>query len=276
MESNKNYLEFLDKRMENYKKEIIKNTGSSIISKKSQWLLDKVKKYYLDLNVQGENTYREFIQFTKGYKVGNKLLDYGSGAGALACVFGEKGYEVFGVDPDIDSVNMAKLRNCNSNVSFHLLENDVLPFEDNKFDIITSKSVIEHVENKEKYFDEVVRVLKDDGIFYIAYNCNKWFYLEHHALLPMYKCLNGRENAILENYKFQPYWKIQPQTYNELKKLLDKKNFKYKIIPGRFIISDKYIGRVLNKISVLILGSIGILKYVCSGWVVIAQKKAND
>lgn len=42
-----------------------------------------------------------------------------------------------------------------------------LPFRDNVFDAILSQAVIEHVKEPQTYVDEVYRVLKPGGVFYV-------------------------------------------------------------------------------------------------------------
>ena len=44
------------------------------------------------------------------------------------------------------------------------IESEKLPFEDNVFDVIYSKSFIEHLYYPERYLEEAYRVLKPDGI----------------------------------------------------------------------------------------------------------------
>jgi len=50
-----------------------------------------------------------------------------------------------------------------------------LPFDDNSFDVVTSLWVLEHLENPEKVFNEINRVLKPGGFFMFA-TPNKTFF----------------------------------------------------------------------------------------------------
>jgi len=194
--------------------------------------------------------------------------------GGVVAVFEAAGFCAGGVDPDGTSISMGlnakTVTGAKLNIQ-QIISNDI-PFKDGEFDIVLSKSALEHVEDKKKYVSEAIRVLKPGGIFYIAYNCNRYFYLEHHSLLPIYKCINGRESAILKSFGFQPYWKITPQNYFEFRELLEDTGLKFKIIPGRTVISSSLLGRVLNKVISVALDVIMIRKFVCSGWVAVVYK----
>jgi ubiquinone/menaquinone biosynthesis C-methylase UbiE len=99
-------------------------------------------------------------------------------------VFAEPSFDVTGVDPDDASIVMGNSvsESLKKKPKLVHLESDALPFNDKSFDLVTSKSVLERVVNKPKYLEEALRILKTRGSFYIAYNCNKWFYLEYHSL----------------------------------------------------------------------------------------------
>lgn len=52
------------------------------------------------------------------------------------------------------------------------LEN--LKFEDNYFDLLVCINVLDHVENVDKCFDEIYRVLKKDGLFVLGQDLTDW------------------------------------------------------------------------------------------------------
>ena len=75
------------------------------------------------------------------YKKTGKLLDIGSGRGDFLGAFSQLGYEVAGVDISPLSAAGAgtyMIKTCN-------LECEPLPFPENEFDFVFSKSVIEHL-----------------------------------------------------------------------------------------------------------------------------------
>ena len=98
-----------------------------------------------------------------GLKPGKKFLEIGCGRGEHLSLFEKQGLDVVGVDMSPTAPKLSPtLKVYTSNV-----EDAGLPFEDDTFDIVYSKSVIEHFKNPEKYMSEAIRVLKPGGLFLI-------------------------------------------------------------------------------------------------------------
>ena len=98
-----------------------------------------------------------FIYTNKSPKT---LLDIGSGKGSALVGFKRRGLEVNGIDKRDECLEILSdfdIRDCN-------LENEKFPFEDNTFDYVYSKSVLEHVYNTQNIIEETYRVLKPGGI----------------------------------------------------------------------------------------------------------------
>lgn len=91
---------------------------------------------------------------------GKTLLDMGSGKGNYLVGFSRLGFSVKGLDKRKECVKVLAdfdIRECD-------LEKDRFPFEDNSFDYIFSKSVLEHVYNTDHVVREIYRVLKPGAI----------------------------------------------------------------------------------------------------------------
>jgi len=94
-----------------------------------------------------------------GVQPGQRLLDVGCGRGEFLSGFIACGAKGYGVDR-----SRAAERYCpEAELSTADLENDDLPFEDNFFDVVYSKSVIEHFYYPERFVQEIYRVLKPGG-----------------------------------------------------------------------------------------------------------------
>ena len=93
-------------------------------------------------------------------KPGMKMLEPGCGRGEFLNNFKDLGLEAVGVDISPEAVTYEQ----GLDVKLCDIENEKLPFEDNVFDIVYSKSFIEHLYYPEKYLEEAFRVLKPGGI----------------------------------------------------------------------------------------------------------------
>lgn len=103
-----------------------------------------------------------------GMQPGHKLLDIGCGRGEFLRGFINCGVQGFGVDRSRAAQKycpQADLRTAD-------LETSPLPFDDNTFDVVYSKSVIEHFYYPEKLVKEIYRVLKPGGL--VITLCPDW------------------------------------------------------------------------------------------------------
>ena len=76
-----------------------------------------------------------------------RILDLGCGTDHFSKACRARGYEAEGIDID----------RCD-------LEKDALPYEDERFDVVTQLALIEHINNTENLMRETHRVLKPGGI----------------------------------------------------------------------------------------------------------------
>ena len=104
------------------------------------------------------------------FKKGDKFLDIGCGRGEFLRGFIDCGVQGHGVDR-----SRTAERYC-PEAELHTadLENEELPYPDNHFDVIYSKSVIEHFYYPEKLVKEMFRVLKPGGLLITM--CPDWEY----------------------------------------------------------------------------------------------------
>ena len=61
-------------------------------------------------------------------------------------------------------------RDTGLQVDWRIVKDEVLPFENNSFDLVSSFSVIEHQKDKQLAIDEVIRVLKPGGTFALSFD----------------------------------------------------------------------------------------------------------
>jgi len=95
-----------------------------------------------------------------GLKKGMLMLEPGCGRGEFLNNFKDLGLEVYGLDISTEATkfeNGLDVKVCD-------VESESLPFDDNTFDVLYSKSFIEHLHKPEKYLEEAYRVLKPGGL----------------------------------------------------------------------------------------------------------------
>ena len=135
--------------------------------------LDTEKKDYLDIKYDKNdkpltNFPEKLIQYLVDrfqLKPDSKILELGCGRCETLQAFSNMGFSTFGVDSSEKAKEYASKSITEVKVSD--LENDELPFSSEQFDIIFSKSVIEHISNPSLLMKEISRTLKPKGILII-------------------------------------------------------------------------------------------------------------
>jgi len=84
-----------------------------------------------------------------------KILEIGAGDGYMSKLLSKAGYDVTSTDPSPRMPLEFDVHNMNVNN---------LEFEDSSYDIVISSNVIEHIDDLEKAFSEMKRVLKNEGV----------------------------------------------------------------------------------------------------------------
>ena len=118
-------------------------------------------------------------------KPDDKLIDVGCGRGEMQNAFSQFGIECYGID---SAFSAAK-----SDIKVELVDvsKETIPYADNYFDAVFSKSVIEHILDPLFMLSEILRTIKPGGIFIVLTpdwnSCMKLFYEDPthiHPYLP--------------------------------------------------------------------------------------------
>jgi SAM-dependent methyltransferase len=104
---------------------------------------------------------------------GMQILDVGVGTGEIIDYFADRN-QTYGVDVEDQRVSTLS--------TFSQVTNERLPFSDDTFDVVISNHVIEHVRVPELHLQEIARVLKPEGLAYLA-TPNRLFPKETHFKL---------------------------------------------------------------------------------------------
>ncbi|QKJ23196.1 class I SAM-dependent methyltransferase [Poseidonibacter lekithochrous] len=150
----------------------------------------------------------------------HKVLDIACGTGIVTCEFAKHAKEVIGLDITEGMLNQArklqKEKELN-NINFRNSNVEVLPFEDNSFDIVFTRYSFHHFLDTQKVFDEMLRVCKKDGKIIIvdvslkqsvslAYNqMEKLRDPSHTKALTFEEFNNLFDNSELKNHKESSY-----------------------------------------------------------------------
>ena len=90
-----------------------------------------------------------------------KILDVGCGNGNLFTLLPKNKYELYGVDFSQNMIIEAKSK-CR-NATFSVADAEMLPFDDDSFDIVVCNASFHHYIHPDRVLEEMHRVLKDGG-----------------------------------------------------------------------------------------------------------------
>ena len=98
-----------------------------------------------------------------------KILDVGCGGGLLSEPLSRLGAEVFGIDASDNNIKIAKLHAKKSNLNIKYFCSSPEKFKiKNEFDVILNMEIVEHVEDVDFFLKSCSKLLKKDGIMFVA------------------------------------------------------------------------------------------------------------
>ena len=109
---------------------------------------------------------RTEIELCRKYLPKGRILDAGCGLGAFVFYFERLGYQAYGID-FIEEI-IERNRKIAQKSRFLTMDVSNLKFPTNYFDGYLSIGVIEHLKNPKKALEEAYRVLKRNGVAFIA------------------------------------------------------------------------------------------------------------
>ncbi len=141
------------------------------------------------------------------------LLDMGTGSGHIAEELGRRARRVVSVD-------VTDEREVRDGYEFVKVASAKLPFDDESFDVVVSNHVVEHVPDQRMHLRELMRVLRPDGVAYLA-TPNKLWLRDPHYKLPFISWLPRRASqAYLSTCKPGKVWDIYPMSHFGVRKQL--------------------------------------------------------
>ncbi len=101
-----------------------------------------------------------------------RVLDFGSELSPMPWFFASLGAQVTMVETDAQWIPVWEtiIQESGLTVDWCIVRDEILPFPDHTFDVVTSYSVIEHQPDKVRAINEVARILKPGGVFAISFD----------------------------------------------------------------------------------------------------------
>jgi len=139
-----------------------------------------------------------------------RVLEIGCGKGAILGELRKAGHEVTGID--IDAAALTYCRTSQADLPVSVASGDSLPFADHSFDAVLSFDVFEHIRNSDRHLQEVRRVLRPGGCYFLQ-TPNKWTNIPFE-LLRHWKKLNlgpiaGYRELTKEHCALHNYWEMK-------------------------------------------------------------------
>ncbi len=157
------------------------------------------------------------------------LLEIGTGSGGIAHYFATEARQNF----DVYAVDVHDSRVVTQGYEFKLVAGTDLPYGDQKFDVVISNHVIEHVgtmEDQQHHLLEILRVLKNDGIVYLAAP-NRWMLIEpHYKLLFLSWLPKSFRSTYLRLMGKGDFYDCEPLALKQLESLLTAGGFEAKSV----------------------------------------------
>jgi len=96
---------------------------------------------------------------------------------------------------------------CNEGYDVSLIQDNLLPYENNSFDVVILDNVIEHIEDPEDIVNEITRILKKGGVFVVGVPGKEGFRNDDdHKVFYDERILSDLlENFELLRFKYMPF-----------------------------------------------------------------------
>jgi ubiquinone/menaquinone biosynthesis C-methylase UbiE len=223
-----------------------------------------------------------FEVFPFGWTRGKTVLEVGCGAGYDAYEFCRNGANYTGIDITPENIERTKkhLELFCFGGDVRLGDAEKLQFSDESFDVVFSNGVLHHIPDIGQSFDEIYRVLKPQGEFWVTlYHKNSVFYrlsvcLWNHILKGGFRKLSLQERRSLIEYTVSDAKPIvNVYSKNEVRNLFTAARFTIEFIGCRKLVHEDFPGKICRLIRPIPQALLDRLGYILGWYVVVRATK---
>ena len=122
------------------------------------------------LEVSGRLAYEHLHRYAicRDHVAGRRVLDVACGTGYGTNILAQAAAEATGMDIDASAIRRAKRKYRRANLKFVTADCYEMPFEGQSFDMVVANEMIEHIEDHDRFVEEVRRVLRPGGAFFVS------------------------------------------------------------------------------------------------------------
>ncbi|HEU6438344.1 MAG TPA: class I SAM-dependent methyltransferase [Nitratidesulfovibrio sp.] len=172
-----------------------------------------------EVDVIGEKVLRPLESVHNIQLSGARCLVVGCGSGAELGALLRRSSEVYGVEPDVDGVELSRMRAVQGGQAFDVAATRIvqgvsehLPWEDAFFDVVICHTVLEHVSDIRRSVQEMIRVCRKGGRVFFHLPDYRFPWEGHYKMwlptflprqmLNVYLELKGRPSDFLRTINF--------------------------------------------------------------------------
>jgi 2-polyprenyl-3-methyl-5-hydroxy-6-metoxy-1,4-benzoquinol methylase len=159
----------------------------------TEYFVEKTRRFFRHQAPDWEHEIGCIVQAVHEFRTGRRVLEIGCGVGTVLFALQREGLECHGVDFDPLQVDTGRIlaREFGLDVSFAVARNEDVPFDRERFDVVVSRDVAEHLPDVElrTYLHQAYRFVKPGGVLVLHTKPAKYSYLHERPyvvlLLPV-------------------------------------------------------------------------------------------
>ena len=198
------------------------------------------------------------------------VLEIGTGAGIISHDLAKRARSLTSVDVNDE-------RTETEGYKYIRVESPQLPFDDDVFDIVLSNQVIEHIPEQDLHLAEALRVLRPNGVLYLA-TPNRLWPKEVHSQIYFLGWLPRFLASRLYQMKRNKNWDVYPLDYFSLLGKLkshscDCTDYGPIVIKNREHFKFTDSARVVKLLNALPIGVVRLLSWLMPSFIVLCTQR---